>query len=167
MTMQTDVRSAHLNTSGVLVPFRTRVKSFTVIGTTTPGHLIFWDDPTVPVAVTYGRTGNTVTITHNAHGLQSGAEVGLHFYPGTGGTATDGNYVITVIDANTYTVQDINSGTISAGATAYEGENWVSTVETNAQGDAFNMLLPGEGLLFRNLVYVQLTNIDNITVFYG
>lgn len=165
--MQTDIKSAHLNTSGILVPARCRIKSFTVIGTTTPGELVFWDDPTVPVAVTYARSGNTVTVTHNNHGLMTGDVVGLHFLPGTGGTATDGNYKITVTSPNTYTLQDINSGTITAGASASEGENWVCTVETNAQADAFNMLLPGEGMLFQNLVYVTLSNIENITVFYG
>lgn len=167
MGMQTDVKSAHLNSSGILVPTRCRVKSFTVIGTTTPGELVFWDDPTVPVAVTYARSGNTITVTHNAHGLVTGDLIGLHFLPGTGGTATDGNYTVTKLTDNTYTVQDINSGTITAGASAWEGENWVCTVETNAQGDAFSMLLPGEGMLFENLVYVKLTNIDNITVFYA
>jgi hypothetical protein len=168
MTMQTDVRSAHLNSSGVLVPQRTRLKSFTVIGTTTNGQLVFWDDLTAtPTAVTYARTGNLVTITHNAHGLQSGAKVGLHFLPGTGGTATDGNYTITKLTDNTYTVQDINSGSITAGATAYENGKWAATIETNAQGDAFNTLLPGEGLLFEHAIYAQLVNIDNVTVFYG
>lgn len=167
MTVQTDIRSAHLNTSGILVPYRTRLKGFTVIGTTTPGGIIFWDGNANPTAVTYARSGNTVTITHNNHGLANGQQVGLHFLPGTGGTATDGNYEISRIDANTYSVQDINSGTISAGASAYEDGVWVATVETNAQGDAFNALLPGEGLLFRRAVYVQMTNIDNITVFHG
>ena len=64
---------------------------------------------------TYARSGNTVTITSANHGLANGSQVILDF---TSGAATDGFYTITsVADANTFTVTDSASGTISAGET--------------------------------------------------
>jgi hypothetical protein len=64
---------------------------------------------------TYARAGNTVTVTSNNHGLANGSEVILDF---TSGAATDGYYTIqSVADANTFTVTDASSGTISAGET--------------------------------------------------
>jgi len=64
---------------------------------------------------TYARAGNTITVTSNNHGLANGSEVILDF---TSGAATDGYYTIqSVADANTFTVTDSSSGTISAGET--------------------------------------------------
>ena len=64
---------------------------------------------------TYARSGSTVTVTSTGHGLANGSQVILDF---TSGGATDGYYTITsVADANTFTVTDSASGTISAGAT--------------------------------------------------
>ena len=63
-----------------------------------------------PTAGTYVRAGNTVTVTMTAHGMTTGQRVTLDF---TSGTATDGAYTITVIDANTFTVQDAASGATS------------------------------------------------------
>jgi hypothetical protein len=167
MGMQTDVKSSHLNSSGFGPQFRSRVKSLNIVGTTTAGHVVIWDTNVAPVAMTYGRSGNTVTITQNNHGLTTGQNVGLYFLTGTGGAATDGNYNVTVLNANSYTVQDPNSGTITAGASGYQGEHWITSVETNAQGDVVYMLIPGEGMLVEYGVYATLTNVDNITMFYG
>ena len=64
---------------------------------------------------TYARSGSTVTVTSANHGLANGSQVILDF---TSGAATDGFYTITsVADANTFTVTDSASGTISAGET--------------------------------------------------
>jgi len=64
---------------------------------------------------TYARAGNTVTVTATGHGLANGSNVILDF---TSGAATDGQYTIqSVADANTFTITDSASGTISAGET--------------------------------------------------
>ena len=64
---------------------------------------------------TYARSGNTVTVTSENHGLANGSQVILDF---TSGAATDGFYTIqSVADANTFTITDSASGTISAGET--------------------------------------------------
>lgn len=41
------------------------------------------------------------------------------------------------------------------------------TLNTPAIAEMFNALLPGEGVRFTSNVYVDLTNVDSITVFYG
>jgi len=63
---------------------------------------------------TYGRSGTTITVTLNGHGLATGASVVLDF---TSGGATDGTYTITVVDANTFTCIDSVSGTIATSST--------------------------------------------------
>jgi len=62
---------------------------------------------------TYSRSGTTVTVTITSHGLATGDSVSLDFSAGTGGTATDGTYTVNVLGANTFTVTDSASGTIS------------------------------------------------------
>jgi hypothetical protein len=59
---------------------------------------------------TYTRSGNTITISITSHGLSTGQTVYLDF---TTGGATDGVYVVTVVNANSYTVTDTVSGTIT------------------------------------------------------
>lgn len=66
-------------------------------------------------AATYGRTGTTVTVALTAHGHIVGHVVQIDF---TSGGALDGLYtIITVPDANSFTVTTAASGTISAGST--------------------------------------------------
>jgi len=62
------------------------------------------------VSGTYTRSGTTVTATITAHGLTNGATYEVDI---TSGDGTDGDYVITVSDANTITYTDTNSGTTS------------------------------------------------------
>ena len=170
MAMQYDVRSGHLNASGFIILGRVRTKSVIAVGTATAGTVNLWDTTSVPVAVTYARSGTTVTITHTAHGLSTGNWIGLTFAAGTGGTATNGNYQITKLTADTYTVTDINSGSITAGAAATEGTRWLTSFDTAAvTGGAQTIFVnfPGEGMLTYNGLYAQLSNQTGITVFYG
>jgi hypothetical protein len=67
----------------------------------------------IQTAGTYGRSGNTVTIAMTAHGMTTGQIAGLVFSAGTGGTATSGYYAITNTGANSFTIQDPSSGTIT------------------------------------------------------
>ncbi len=41
------------------------------------------------------------------------------------------------------------------------------TLNTPAVAEMFNALLPGQGIRFYTDVYVDLTNVSSITVFYG
>ncbi len=41
------------------------------------------------------------------------------------------------------------------------------TLNTPAVAEMFNALLPGEGIRFRTNVYVDVTNVSRVTVFYG
>jgi len=167
MGFQFDVLSAHINASGQLVNGRSRLKAVIQIGTATAGTVNMWDTTTAPVSVTYGRSGTTVTVTNNAHGLVTGDVVGLTFAAGTGGTATNGNYTITKTGANTYTITDINSGSITAGAAGTQGTRWLMSLDTNNTSDVVPLLIPGDGIVARNGIYGQMTNQTGLTIFYG
>ena len=168
MGMQTDVLSSHLNSSGQMVLGRTRLKGIISMGTATAGTVNFWDATSAPTAVTYGRTGTLVTVTHVAHGLSTGNEIGLTFgADGSNRAATNGNYTVTRLTADTYTVTDINSGTVTAGTAANKNTRWMASFDTNTASDVVTMLIPGEGMLARNGIYGQMTNQTGLTVFYG
>jgi hypothetical protein len=167
MGFQFDVLSAHINASGQLVNGRSRLKAVIQIGTATAGTVNIWDTTTAPVSMTYGRSGTTVTITKVAHGLVTGDVIGLTFAAGTGGTATNGNYSITRTGADTYTITDINSGSITAGAAGTQGTRWMMSLDTNATSDVVPLLIPGDGIVARNGIYAQLSNQTGITIFYG
>jgi hypothetical protein len=171
MTTQYDVKQAHINQSGVLVPFRTRVKAVAFVGTANAGQFVLFDTTTAPVSssVTYGRSGATVTVSKTAHGLVTGDKIGIDFDVGTGGAATPGNYVVTRLTADTFSVTDINSGTITGTpAAVYSTGGWLMTFDV-AAADTYNngQLLPGEGILARNGVYAYMANLAAVSVFYG
>lgn len=41
------------------------------------------------------------------------------------------------------------------------------TINTPAVAEIFNILIPAEGVLFETDVYVDVTNVSSVTVFYG
>jgi hypothetical protein len=169
--MQTDVRQGHLNQSGFFVLGRNRVKGVSFYGG--GGTLVLFDTTVAPVtsSVTYGRSGATVTIAKTAHGLTTGTVVGIHFVTGSGGTATDGNYAITVTTADAFTITDINTGTITGSPAALyvSGANrWLLTYETHASDEFQNApLIPGEGVLAVNGIYAYMSSIDGAQIYYG
>jgi hypothetical protein len=168
--MQYDVKQAHLNGSGIFVVGPTRVKGLSLTGTATAGQLIVFDTLTAPVTTaTYGRSGTTVTIAQTSHGLANGQVIGIDFAAGTGGTATNGNYAITVVNANSFTITDINSGTITASPTlVYSTGKWLMTYDI-AAGDSYNNspVIPGEGVRADTGVYGYITNLTAANIFYG
>jgi hypothetical protein len=171
MTMQTDVLSGHLHQSGYIVlQSRSRVKAVSIKGTATASQFDLFATSTAPVTATYAQSGATVTVTKNAHGLITGQTVGIAFSLGTGGSAFSGTYVITRVDANTFTLTSPNPLTITAGAACVYVVNgtWLMTFELTA-GDTYQnyFLLPGQGVLATQPVYAYLNNIDVATVFYG
>ena len=80
MSMQYDVKQAHLNASGIFVVGPTRVKGVSLTGTATAGQLTIFDTLTAPVTTgTYARSTTTVTVTQTAHGLTTGQVIGIDF----------------------------------------------------------------------------------------
>ena len=170
MTMQYDVKQGHLNQSGFFVLSRNRVKGVSFYGG--GGTLVLFDTTTAPVtsSVTYARTGTVVTVTKTAHGLSTGNVVGIHFASNTGVSATDGNYTITKTGADTFTLNDINTGNITSTAALYvSGANrWLMTYETHSTDEFQNApLIPGEGVLAVNGIYAYMSGIDGAQIYYG
>ena len=166
--MQTDVKSGHLNNSGFVVLGRNRLKAVSMVGTATAGTLDIFDTTTAPVSATYERASTLVTVTKNAHGLVTGDVIGIAFVSAGGSSATNGNYVITRLGANTFTVTDINSGTVSAGTAAAYSSRWVASYDTGAT-DVFGnfALIPGEGILVTNGIYLSMSNLLSANIYYG
>jgi len=171
MAMQYDVKQGHLNQSGFFVLGRNRVKGVSYFGGS--GTLSLFDTTVAPVtsSVTYGRVATLVTVAKNAHGLATGDVVGIHFNAGSGGSATDGNYSITKIDANSFSLVDINTGDITGtpAAVYVTGSNrWLLTYETHVSDEFQNSpVIPGEGVLAANGIYAYMSGIDAAQIFYG
>ena len=167
MAMQYDVLSAHINVTGQMIVGRTRVKGLAITGGGSAGSMYLWDATAAPVAVTYGRSSaGLITVTLNAHGLATGDQVGLIFAAGTGGQGTTGNYTVTRVNANSYTVQDLNAGAVTAGAAALQGTKWVTSIDIGAN-EVVTMPLPGQGILCTSGIYASITNLTGLTIFYG
>ena len=178
MAMQYDVSSVHLNQSGFGFIGRGRVKGLSMTSTATGGALTIFDSATAPVTTaTYARTGTTVTVTQSAHGLSTGDRVGISFAVGTGGSATNGNYTVTVLTSSTFTITDINTGSITGSPAAVYVKNayganstqWHASFDSGAVAGTTYFLIPGEGLLIENALYVYMTatEIPATTIFYG
>lgn len=156
--MQTDVKSKYATASGLLLPFRTRVKAFFFgAATSAAGTVGLYD--TFSIAGTYARVTTTATVTAVNHQLQVGDSVFLDW------DLTDDFYqVVTVANANTFTVTVANSGAASGSVTVFNNVLVISTVTTG--NDVFN-IIPGEGILARNGVRIYLENSVPATVYYG
>jgi hypothetical protein len=166
---QTPVKQAHLNASGFLVLGRNRVKGISFVGTATAGYVALFDTTTAPVTTgTYARSGYTVTVTQTAHGLVTGQVIGIDFAAGTGGTATNGNYPVTVLTSSTFTITDINTGSITAGAAMVYSDRWLMSYDVSAS-DSFNNspFIPDDGVIAVNGIYAQMSNLLAVNIFYG
>ena len=166
--MQTDVKAAHLNNSGFAVLGPNRLKGLATVGTATAGTLDIFDTVTAPVSATYERAGTLVTVTKSSHGLATGDVVGLSFATASGSSATNGNYSITVLTSSTFTITDINTGTIAASTACSYATRWVVSYDIGA-GDVFgnNVLLPGEGIKVVNGIYLSMSNLLSSVIYYG
>ena len=171
--MQTDVLAGHLDVSGFIAPTgRNRVKQITFQGSGGGAGVVEIFDTTVaPTSATYGRSSALVTVTKSAHGLATGDRVGIGFSAAAGASATDGNYVITVVDSSTFTFTDPNSGTVTAGtACRYvnSGARWLVSFGTSTSVTTpVAVLIPGEGMLAALGIYANISNTSYVTVFYG
>lgn len=171
--MQTDVLCGHLHQSGfIITQAPARIKAISIKGSASAGQFDLFSTTTAPVTGTYAQSGTTITVTKSAHGLATGDRIGIAFALGTGGAAFSGNYAITKLTDNTFTVTSPNSLSVTAGATCvYVSGNlasWLVTFETTA-GDTYQnyFLLPGEGVRSLLNTYAYMSNVDVATVFYG
>ena len=166
---QTDVKQAHINASGFMVLGRNRIKGISYVGGATAGYVALFDTTTAPVTTgTYARSAYTVTVTQTAHGLVTGQVIGIDFAAGTGGTATNGNYPVTVLTSSTFTITDINTGSITAGAAMVYSNRWLLSYDVSAT-DVFNNspFIPDDGVLAVNGIYAQISNLTAVNIYYG
>jgi hypothetical protein len=166
---QTPVKQAHLNGSGFMVLGRNRIKGISFTGSATTGFIVLFDTTTAPVTTaTYGRSGTTVTVTQSAHGLATGDTIGIDFAAGTGGTATNGNYPVTVLTSSTFTITDINTGSITAGAAMVYSSRWLMSYDVIAT-DVYNNapIIPDDGVIAVNGIYAYMSNVVAANIYYG
>jgi hypothetical protein len=161
--MQTDVKSAHImaGTSGLAFGGRTRLKGAVVSNTTsgTPANILFANN--VALSGTYSISTTTVTVTVAAgHGLATGARVFLDY---TSGSGTDNIYTITVTGATTFTATvPSSSGT---GNVSVYAQTLMEIDITNSV--PVNVIIPGEGIVATDGIYVGVPANIAATVFYG
>jgi hypothetical protein len=111
-----------------------------------------------PQAGTYSIASTTLTVTV-ANNLVAGDRVFLDF---TSGSAVDGAYTVVSADATSFTVTTAASGTGNV--------NVYMTVLLEADSYnavAYSILVPGEGILADNGIYVGLPANITVTAFYG
>lgn len=177
MDSLSQVFQGHRHESGFVALGRHRLKEFSVIGTASAGTFVVFDTDTAPETGTYAQSGTTVTVTDTGHGLSTGDVVGINFAVGTGGTAQPGNYEITVTTANAFTVEMLNSDTITgtpacqyvanSGSTQKTPKRWVMSKHTSAADIYANVFqVPNSGFIVRNGIYFLMTNLTEADVFY-
>ena len=168
MTMQYDVKTSHLSGTGLMVSGRVRLKNLIYLGTGTAGGIDLFDTLTAPVAATYARSGYTVTVTSTAHGLVTGQNIGITFSAASSVSAAAGNYIVTKLTADTFTITDLNTGTIAGGtACIFSTGKWLGGYNTSTGVQPFQVIVPGEGVLAQTGIYAVVTNIVFQTVTYG
>ena len=170
-----DIRAGSLTTSGYITKHRARLRALDVVGTASAGLLYVFDTDTTPLAGTYVRSGTTVTVTDADHALQTGDVIGIAFAAGTGGSASAGNYRVTVVNSSTFTITDINTGTITGDpACSYvhssdgQSARWLATFRTAASDTFFNGFnVPDEGILAKLGIYVQVANLASVNIYHS
>jgi hypothetical protein len=120
------------------------------------GYAVFADD--VSIAGTYARVGTEATITAANHGLAVGDWVYLDW------DLTDNPYqVVTAPTPNTFTVT-VATGTSTGSVTVW---NDVLLQADASDPFAYNIVVPGEGILAYNGIRIFLPANFHATVFYG
>jgi hypothetical protein len=161
MAMQYDVKSYHNSASGVAFAGRTRLKGVLISPSTSVTYNTSFCD-NVSVSGTYDVPGTTTcTVTIANHGLSNGDRVYLNF---TSGTAQDEAYTVANVATNTFTVT-VASATTSGNVTMYPT---ILAEFDCSNGTSFYTLIPGEGILAPNGIYVGIPNVAiTTTIFYG
>lgn len=160
MGMQYDVKSKHISLSGLAYGSRTRLKGAIISADTTAAarNTVFADN--TPASATYNIPGSTVCTVTVANVLTAGDRVWLIFTSGSGVT---GPYSVATASATSFTVTTA-SLTTSGNVTAYLN---VLMEADSYNPVAYSILIPGEGILAENGIYVGLAANVTTTVFYG
>lgn len=160
-SMQYDIKSQYATTSGVVVPYRTRLKAFFLGAATTSAATIYMvDDSTT--SGTYTRVTTTATITCVNHRLTVGDMVYIDW---DASGPTDGLYqVVTTPTDNTFTVAVADSGAASGTTSMYL--DTLVVVKVTTTNDVFN-IMPGEGILAQNGIRIFLSSSVPATIYYG
>ena len=161
MAMQYDVKSKHMQASGVAVNYRTRLKGSIISANAAAAarNVVYANNSTQ--TGTYNIPGSTTcTVTITAHGLATGDRVWLDF---TSGSAVDNVYVVTKITADTFSV--VTASLTTSGNVTMYSDILMEVDSYNAA--AFTAFIPGEGILAENGIYVGLVANLSTTVFYG
>jgi hypothetical protein len=160
-TMQYDVKSVHNTVSGVAVGYRTRLKGVLISPSTSVTFNISFCNNT-SLSGTYNIPGSTTcTVTIANHGLANGDRVYLDF---TTGTAQDEAYTVANVSTNTFTVTTA-SLTTNGNVTMYPQ---ILAEFDCSNGTAFYTLIPGEGILAQDGIFVGIPNVAiTTTLFYG
>ena len=163
MAMQYDVLSYHNTISGVAVPYRTRLKGIVISPSASSTFHVGVFNNTFSTGTYAQSASTTITVTLTAHGLNTGDTVYLNCTTGTG----DSNvYSITKTGDNTFTVVSPTSETTSGNVNVYKEE----LLEIDcATGTSFYTLIPGEGIVGQDGLYVGLPSSGTVTstIFYG
>jgi hypothetical protein len=161
MGMQYDVRSVHMSASGVAVGYRTRLKGIVISPSESQTlNIAFCDN--ISLSGTYDVPGSTVcTVTIANHGLSNGDRVYLNF---TSGSSSDNTFTVSNVSTNTFTVT-VASATTSGNVTMYAAV----LIELDcSSATAFYTMIPGEGILAEQGIYVGLPSATvTTTLFYG
>ena len=158
--MQTDVLSKFVTAPTAITDIRFRIKGAWVSPTVSTNPNPAFVNTATSLTGTYSQTTTTITVTSTSHGLVAGQRVALSF---TTGSAASGAFaVVTVADANTFTVTTPLTGTNSGNVTIYTQVLIELGIAALTQGV---LLIPGEGVLSPN--GIQYVGIVEMTVFYG
>jgi hypothetical protein len=161
MGMQYDVRSVHMSASGVAVGYRTRLKGILMSPSESQTlNVAFCEN--ISVSGTYDVPGSTVcTVTIANHGLSNGDRVYLNF---TSGSSSDNTFTVSNVATSTFTVA-VASATTSGNVTMYAA---ILTELDCSSATAFYTMIPGEGILAEQGIYVGLPSATvTTTLFYG
>jgi hypothetical protein len=161
MGMQYDVRSVHMSASGVAVGYRTRLKGILMSPSESQTlNVAFCDN--ISVSGTYDVPGSTVcTVTIANHGLSNGDRVYLNF---TSGSSSDNTFTVSNVATSTFTVA-VASATTSGNVTMYAA---ILAELDCSSTTAFYTMIPGEGILAEQGIYVGLPSATvTTTLFYG
>ena len=116
---------------------RSRLKLSGVSGTFAAGEEIYQLEDQFRSG-TYARSGSTVTVTNNNHGLAQNDRVYADFISGA---ATDGFFQVTAVTTNTFTFTHGSSGTTSGNIT-YKKADGYGSITSN---DGTYIYLQGKG----------------------
>ena len=165
MTMQYDVKSFHVmtGTPTSVSANRVRLKGAVVSNTSsgTPANVFFANNASLSGTYSIAGTTTCTVTTSTVHGLTTGDRVWLDFTSGSG--TTDNAYTVTVTSTVAFTVTTA-SLTTSGNVTVY-AQSLMEIDITNSV--PVNIVVPGEGILAPNGIFVGTPANIGATVFYG